>query len=160
MLTGHVVQLALSLLGIAMILAGWWLGNDISRGQQGYDSVYYRHYTPYTGPFSSTLALEQIRNLPVGGRAWVRSGAGCEYLIEHAHDSRPGFTPMHLGVVYEARSRWGLPCHEASWWSGGSGIAEGPVDDGIWRARRHREGGGVRTRWTRVGTRRTVTSSP
>ena len=121
---------------------------DIQRGQAGYDSFYYRHYTPYTSPFSFTASLAQVRNLPIGQRVWVRSGFGCEYLVEHVYDSK---WRHHLGVVHDMKSRWGLPCHEAVWWSRGSIIADGGPDDcpsGIWIARREAYGGGGRVVWT------------
>lgn len=134
--------------GIALVVVGT-IGADIHRGQAGYDSFYYRHYVPATSPFSSVRALEQVRNLLIGERAWVPSGFGCAYLIEHQHDPKWKY---HLGVVHEARSRWGFPCHDASWWSGGSIIADGEADvvPSVWQATEHREGGGGRVRWHRV----------
>jgi hypothetical protein len=125
---------------------------DIRRGQAGYDSVYYRQYVPYTSPMGSEAILAQVRNLPIGERAWVRSGAGCEYLVEHAYDGPPW--RYHLAKVHEARSRWGLPCHEASWWRSGSIIADGGPEDcagGRWRAWREQEGNGWVLRWKCVG---------
>ena len=136
--------------GLALLANGLIGGvlEDIRRGQAGYDSVYYRHYVPYTSPASFADSLAQVRNLPIGQRAWVRSGAGCEYLIEHAYDGPPW--RYHLMKVHEARSRWGLPCHEASWWRSGSIIADGGPDDcprGRWQAKREIEGGGGVLRW-------------
>ena len=133
--------------GSLMVIVLLGLSDDIALGQQGYDSFYHRYYTPYTSPMATEQGLAQIRNLPVGQRAWVRSGAGCEYLIEHAYD--PAWK-HHLGKVLEARSRWGLPCHQASWWRSGSIIADGGLDDcpnGRWQARRQPEGGGWVLRW-------------
>ena len=134
-------------LGAGLALFVGWIADDIRRGQGGYDSVYYRHYVPYTSPASFADSLAKVRNLPVGQRAWVRSGAGCEYLIEHAYD---GPWRHHLMKVHEARSRWGLPCHEARWWVSGSIIADGGPDDcpgGQWDVQREPHGGGGRLRW-------------
>lgn len=127
------------------------IADDIRRGQAGYDSVYYRSYTPYTSPMGSEQSIAQVRNLPIGDAAWVQSGAGCEYLVEHAYD---GTWRYHLAKVHEARSRWGLPCHEAGWWRSGSIIADGGLEDcvgGRWQARREPEGGGTVLRWKCVG---------
>jgi len=121
---------------------------DIRRGQAGYDSVYYRQYVPSTSPMSFAEGIAQVRNLPIGQRAWVRSGAGCEYLVEHAYEGAPWF--YHLAKVHETRSRWGFPCHEASWWCQGTIIADGGPDEclgGRWRAWREEEGGGIVLRW-------------
>lgn len=136
-------------LGFAAALFLMAANNDIARGQQGYDSVYYRHYTPYTSPMATEAGLAQVRNLPISQSAWVRSGAGCEYLIEHAYDDSWKHAPLHLARVLEARSRWGLPCHEASWWRSGSVIAHGDEPcEGQWGARREKHGGGWRLKWT------------
>ena len=135
------------LLGAGLTLVVGWMAQDIQRGQAGYDSVYYRYYVPYTSPASFAEGLAQARNLPVGQRAWLRSGAGCEYLIEHAYDAD---WRHHLMKVHEARSRWGLPCHEAVWWGSGSIIADGGPDEcpgGRWQGRRVVEGGGGVLGW-------------
>ena len=134
---------------VSSVIGG--IADDVRRGRAGYDSVYYRSYIPYTSPMGLDESITQVRNLPVGGKAWVRSGAGCEYLIEHAYD---GDWRYHLGKVHEARSRWGLPCHEANWWRTGSIIAEGGLDDcagGYWQGRRESHGGGFKLRWKCVG---------
>lgn len=140
------------LLGVGLTLVVGWVIQDIQRGQAGYESLYYRWYTPYTSPMGPEESIAQVRNLPIGEKAWVRSGMGCEYLVEHAYD---GPWRHHLGKVHEARSRWGLPCHEASWWRQGSIIADGEPDDcagGRWQARREPDGGGWVLRWTCVLT--------
>ena len=143
-------NLNLLLLGAALALLGngiiGGIAEDIRRGQSGYDSIYYRYYVPYSSPVSSAEGLAQVRNVPVGQLAWIRSGAGCEYLIEHAYDAD---WRHHLMKVHEARSRWGLPCPEARWWASGSVIAGGGADDcsGRWRAWREEEGGGFVLRW-------------
>ena len=140
----------LILFGIGIGIALAWSYNsvtsDISRGLQGYDSYFYRFYTPYTSPAASTEKLAQIRNLSIGEKAWIRSGAGCEYLTSYEYDPK---WQHDLLVVHDVRSRWGLPCHEVRGWSRGSIIADGPlVFCAEWRARREQEGGGWVLRWT------------
>ena len=116
---------------------------DVGHGIRGYDSYYYRFYIPYTAPLGSDEALAQIRNLPLGVKAWVRRGGGCEYLVSHEHRPNQG---THTAAVHAARSRFGLPCHRAP---SEAIIADDRSDPcRSWQARRKPSGGGWMTHWT------------
>ena len=117
--------------------------SDIQRGHYG-DTYYYRYYVPYTSPAGSDALISRIRNLPVGMATWLRSGAGCEYLIEHKYDQQ---RKTHHGVVHGAHSRWGLPCHKGT---GAFIIADADPRDGfpgVWTAKTIADGVGYRLLW-------------
>lgn len=134
-------------------LAGNFCLYDIGRGQAGYDSLYYRLYVPATSPVASLSAVEEVRNLPLGQRAWIHSGFGCAYLVSHEYNAT---WASHEMFVYDVRSRWGLPCHEARWW--GNGISQGIVIadggpetvGGQWQVDDVADAGGRRLVWTRT----------